>query len=199
VRVVADAVAFAHDAGVVHRDIKPANVLLHPAPPGSEPLLAAARGGDPGLSVKLGDFGLGKVHEEIDGSDPLTQLTRTGSRIGTPAWMAPEQVDPSLGAIGHATDIHALGLLLDRLLTGRPLRGGGTDTEIYRQVLIDEPVPADRVAEGFQFDQVDGALLAEHHLQLRPGQVAAPMGGAVEAGEESVIRHGGKGRERNAI
>jgi WD40 repeat protein len=165
VRAIAGAVAFAHDAGVVHRDIKPANVLLHPAPPGSEPLLTSVRGGDPGLSVKLGDFGLGKVHEEIDGSDPLTQITRTGSRIGTPAWMAPEQVDPSLGAIGPATDIHALGLLLDRLLTGRPLRGGGTDTEVYRQVLLDEPVPADRVVRGVPRDL---AAVAAKCLARRP-------------------------------
>jgi hypothetical protein len=152
VRAIAGAVACAHDAGVVHRDIKPANVLLVPAPPGSEPILVAARPDDLGLSVKLGDFGLGKVHDEIDAADPLTQLTRTGARIGTPAWMAPEQVDRSVGAIGPATDVHALGLLLDRLLTGRSLRGGTTDTEIYRQVLIDEPASADRVVRGVPRD-----------------------------------------------
>ena len=152
VRAIAGAVACAHDAGVVHRDIKPANVLLVPAPPGSEPILAGVSPEAPGLTVKLGDFGLGKVHDEIDAADPLTQLTRTGARIGTPAWMAPEQVDRSVGAIGPATDVHALGLLLDRLLTGRSLRGGTTDTEIYRQVLIDEPVPADRVVRGVPRD-----------------------------------------------
>ena len=165
VRAVAGAVAFAHEAGVVHRDIKPANVLLVPVPPGGDPLLVDGGDGDRGLTVKLGDFGLGKVHEEIDGSDPLTQLTRTGARIGTPAWMAPEQVDRSLGSIGPATDIHALGLLLDRLLTGRPLRGGGTDTEIYRQVLLDEPVPADRVVRGVPRDL---AAVAEKCLARQP-------------------------------
>ncbi len=136
----------------MHRDIKPANVVLVPAPTGGEPILAGVSPDAPGLSVKLGDFGLGKVHDEIDAADPLTQLTRTGARIGTPAWMAPEQVDRSVGSIGPATDVHALGLLLDRLLTGRSLRGGTTDTEIYRQVLIDEPVSADRVVRGVPRD-----------------------------------------------
>ena len=179
VRAVAAAVAFAHDAGVVHRDIKPANVLLHPPPPDTEPLLPSAYGGDRGLTVKLGDFGLGKLHEELDGSDPLTQLTRTNARIGTPAWMAPEQADRSLGPTGPATDIHALGLLLDRLLTGRPLRGGGTDTEIYRQVLLDEPVPADRVVRGVPRDlaAVAAKCLARHPTDryATAGDVAADL------------------------
>lgn len=66
VRAIAGAVACAHAAGVVHRDIKPANVMLLPAPAGAEPLLrgAATAGGkaSAGLTAKLGDFGLGKLH-----------------------------------------------------------------------------------------------------------------------------------------
>ena len=148
VRALANAVAAAHAAGVVHRDIKPANVLLVPTPSGSESLLATAQlNGDDGhgFTIKLGDFGLGKLHDDGDAADQLTQLTRTGTSIGTPAWMAPEQLDRSFGPIGPATDVHALGLLLHRLLTGRALRGGGTDAETYRQVLLDEPVCADIV------------------------------------------------------
>jgi WD40 repeat protein/tRNA A-37 threonylcarbamoyl transferase component Bud32 len=148
VQALANAVTAAHAAGVVHRDIKPANVLLVPAPSGSESILATAQlagGTGQGFTIKLGDFGLGKLHDESDGSDQLTQLTRTGTSIGTPAWMAPEQLDRSFGPIGPATDVHALGLLLYRLLTGRTLRGGRTDAETYRQVLLDEPLPADAV------------------------------------------------------
>lgn len=154
VRALAGAVACAHAAGVVHRDIKPANVMLVPAPAGTEPLFrisasappgAAEGAAEPGLTVKLGDFGLGKLHETHDDADPLTQLTRSGASLGTPAWMAPEQIDRSFGPVGPATDVHALGLLLDRLLTGRALRGTGTTAETYRQVLVDDVPPADRV------------------------------------------------------
>ena len=146
VEALANAVAYAHAAGVVHRDIKPANVLLVPVPSGSAPILHETQPritGDQGFTIKLGDFGLGKLHDDCDATDQLTQLTRTGTSIGTPAWMAPEQLDRSFGPIGPATDVHALGLLLYRALTGRALRGGGTDAETYRQVLLDEPPPAD--------------------------------------------------------
>jgi serine/threonine protein kinase len=151
VRTLATAVAHAHFNGVVHRDIKPANVLLVPplGPPGE-----VSRGGDGPITemvAKLGDFGLGKVSADSS-HENLTQLTRTGTRLGTPAWMAPEQIDHSFGEVGPATDIHALGLLLDRLLTGRCLFGEKNEVEILRAVLLEDPVPADRVARGVPRD-----------------------------------------------
>jgi WD40 repeat protein len=157
VRALAGATAAAHAAGIVHRDIKPANVMLGPAPAGTEPLLRGMPAGaedavGPGLTAKLGDFGLGKLHEADDSADPLTQLTRSGASLGTPAWMAPEQIDRSFGPVGPATDVHALGLLLHRLLTGIAPRGGGTTAETYRQVLVDDVPPADRVARGVPRD-----------------------------------------------
>jgi WD40 repeat protein len=157
VRALAGAAAAAHAAGVIHRDIKPANVLLAPAPCGMEPLLRDSTpetGGteSTGLTVKLGDFGLGKLQEDSGTGEPLTQLTRTGTSIGTPAWMAPEQIDRAMGPVGPATDVHALGLLLDRLLTGRVLRGGGTDAETFREVLLDEPPSAATVVRGVPRD-----------------------------------------------
>ncbi|MFM9059265.1 MAG: WD40 repeat domain-containing serine/threonine protein kinase [Planctomycetaceae bacterium] len=178
VRALAGAVACAHAAGVVHRDIKPANVMLVPVPAGTEPLLRSPPGapdspaGD-GFTVKLGDFGLGKLHDG-DEADPLTQLTRSGASLGTPAWMAPEQIDRSFGTVGPGTDVHALGLLLDRLLTGRALRGAGTTAEVYRQVLVDEVPAADRVVRGVPRDlaAVSAKCLAKQPADRYPSAAA---------------------------
>jgi len=88
----------AHAAGVVHRDIKPANVFL-----------ASVHGGS---QVKLIDFGISK----FDASD-ATQLTRLGHLIGTPAYMAPEQVAGL--QVDHRADIYATGVVLYECLTGQ--------------------------------------------------------------------------------
>lgn len=168
------AAAYAHAAGVVHRDIKPANVLLTPAPPGTEAILHESATAGPGLTVKLGDFGLGKLQESDDVAEQLTQLTRSGTSIGTPAWMAPEQIDRSFGPVGPATDVHALGLLLYRLLTGRAVRGGGTDAETYRQVLLDEPPAAERLVRSVPRDlaAVAATCLAKHPRDRYPTAAA---------------------------
>jgi serine/threonine protein kinase/WD40 repeat protein len=151
-RAIAHAAAYAHGAGIIHRDIKPANVMLvpddgHDADGSIIPPSAASDSGAsaPGMSVKLGDFGLGRQHDSSLDEDPLTQLTTEGARLGTPAWMAPEQIDRSFGDVGPATDVHGIGLLFDRMLTGRQLRGGQSDVETYRQVTLDDPPAANRV------------------------------------------------------
>jgi len=153
VLALARATSYAHQSGVIHRDIKPANVLLVPASAGENATLPANDDTAPatGYTVKLADFGLGKL-TDIDAGDSPTQLTRSGSCLGTPAWMAPEQIDRSFGEVAPTTDVHGLGLLLDRLLTGRALRSGGTTAETYRQVLFDDAVPADRAAGGVPSD-----------------------------------------------
>lgn len=145
VLALAHAAAYAHDEGVVHRDIKPANVLLTTIRAGG------VVGMPPDMVVKLCDFGLGKL-SSAGAEDGVSQLTRTGARVGTPLWMAPEQVDGRIGPVGPWSDIHALGLLLDRLLTGRCLRDGQTDAETFRQVLLEEPVACNRVQPGVSRD-----------------------------------------------
>jgi predicted Ser/Thr protein kinase len=105
---IAEALAAAHEAGVIHRDLKPENVLIKP---------------DGG--VKVVDFGIA----QIEGPE-ATRLTRAGSMLGTPAYMAPEQL---LGeTVDGRADIYAWGIVFSEMLTGRhPLQGGGKNHNVH--------------------------------------------------------------------
>jgi len=100
--------AAAHRVGVIHRDFKSSNVMLVKS-------AASAPGGEPPQSetvrAVITDFGLAHA-EEVEGGT----LTRLGDIVGTPAYMAPEQIDG--GAITPATDIYALGVVIYEMLTG---------------------------------------------------------------------------------
>jgi hypothetical protein len=99
--VLCEALAAAHARGIVHRDVKPSNVMLTPAPPG----------------LKLLDFGIAKLHDLSRGPDDRT-ATAQGAILGTPAYMAPEQVEGSK-ELTAAVDVYAVGVLLFELLAGR--------------------------------------------------------------------------------
>jgi serine/threonine protein kinase len=120
VRQLALAVQHAHENRVLHRDLKPSNVLL-------------TVDGTP----KVSDFGLAKLLDEDDG------LTRPGSVMGTPAYMAPEQADGRLSAVGEGTDVYSLGAILYECLTGRPPFKGETRTETM-EMLKTQPPPLPR-------------------------------------------------------
>lgn len=94
----------AHEAGVIHRDIKPANIFL-------------ARRDNGEVLVKLVDFGIAKIAQDIAGPED-TGLTRTGNLLGSPRYMSPEQA-MGVKTIDHRTDVWSMGVVLYEALTGR--------------------------------------------------------------------------------
>ena len=117
IETLARAMHHAHQNGIVHRDLKPANVLLT----------------DDGIP-KIGDFGLAKLLERDD------RLTQVGDILGTPSYMAPEQIRGAAGSITPATDVYALGAILYEMLTGRPPFKGTTPLSTMEQVSSIEPL-----------------------------------------------------------
>ncbi len=122
VEILARAMHSAHDKGIVHRDLKPANVLL-------------TADGTP----KIADFGLAKRLADDSGQ------TQSGSVMGTPSYMAPEQAAGRVEDMGPATDVYALGAILYDALTGRPPFKGATVVDTLNQVRNDEPMPPSRL------------------------------------------------------
>ena len=114
---VAEAVAYAHEHGVIHRDLKPANVLL-----------------DANDQPKVTDFGLAKKVEGDEG------LTATGQILGTPGYMPPEQASGKIDEVTETADIYSLGAILYNLLTARPPFQADNPLDTLMQVLEQEPV-----------------------------------------------------------
>src|SRR5262249_21490259 len=116
---LARTVHYAHKHGILHRDIKPGNVLIDAE-------------GEPHLT----DFGLARLIETEN------SVTRTTEMLGTPSYMAPEQVGGiNLAAAGltNTTDVYGLGAVLYQLLTGHPPFAGGTTYETIKLLLETEP------------------------------------------------------------
>ncbi|GAA4837715.1 serine/threonine-protein kinase [Kitasatospora terrestris] len=124
-RELARTLAFVHDHGVVHRDIKPSNVLI-----------------DTSGAPRLTDFGIARHPWDEDAED--AEATRTGFVVGTPAYLAPEQIHGQ-GARPPA-DVYALGLLLIECLTGRRVYPGGPMEAAVARLLHSPTVPADTPA-----------------------------------------------------
>lgn len=122
-RQVAEALDAVHGHGIIHRDLKPANILL-----------------DKNGQALLTDFGLARQENDAE------HLTAEGALVGTPAYMAPEQIPSVMGPLGSWTDIYALGVVLYRMLTGRVPFEGSAWTVIH-QIAQEEPPPPSRYRE----------------------------------------------------
>jgi hypothetical protein len=141
---LARAVQHIHEHGVLHRDLNPANVLL-------------ASDGTP----KIGDFGLAKVLLNKHA------LTRTGTVLGTPGYMSPEQADGRARDAGPPTDVHGLGAILYHLLTGLPPYDEGSVVRTLLKIRSDELPPPVRS----QRPEISEALerICLRCLSKRPG------------------------------
>jgi WD40 repeat protein len=117
VKTIAETIEFAHRQGTLHRDLKPSNILI-----------------DAFDQPRVTDFGLAK-RIEAD-----AQLTASGSLMGTPSYMSPEQAGANGGKLGPASDVYSLGAVLYELVTGRPPFLGETLIATLNQVLNAEPV-----------------------------------------------------------
>ena len=122
---VADALGASHQHGIIHRDLKPENIFL----------ITKGHATD---FVKVLDFGLAKLTQ---GEEKATHKTRTGSVMGTPYYMAPEQCEGKAN-IDHRADIYSLGVILVEMLTGKvPFGGEGYGEIIVKHITAKVPSP----------------------------------------------------------
>jgi len=155
VRKIALALEEAHRRGVVHRDLKPANIMINPR---GEPVVM--------------DFGL--AQRLVPGD---VRLTQSGLVIGTPSYMAPEQANGDLKAMGPCSDIYSLGAILYELMTGQtPFTG--SIMGILVQLVTEEPAPPSQLRPGLDARLEAICLKA---LAKEPGQRYASMSAFAEA------------------
>ncbi|MBB6474819.1 serine/threonine-protein kinase [Sphaerisporangium rubeum] len=144
----------AHERGIFHRDLKPSNLML--CPDGS---------------VKVLDFGLAMFH------DPeLSRLTRSGTILGTPSYMSPEQVRGA--TVGPQSDIYSLGLVLHEMLTGCRLFEGDTEYNTFDKQ-VNDPAPPVRQRRPDVPPDLDAFLLGmlSKRAEDRPSQAGAVVDG----------------------
>lgn len=161
---VAEALDFAHSKGIVHRDVKPANVILIE-----------------GYRAKITDFGIAKI------ASGASNLTTTGQFLGTPNYMAPEQIKGA--PVDGRTDIFSLGICLYECLTRRKPFGGDSLTSISYKI-VHEPFPPlheinPQIPEGFA-DVVGSCLAKDPAKRYQRARDMANALRAVARGERPV-------------
>jgi tetratricopeptide (TPR) repeat protein len=149
---LAEAVQHAHNRGVLHRDLKPDNILMTGLPEGSSVdgsvKITKLRSTIP----KITDFGLAKILPGESSAGGQEVPTVSGAIVGTPNYMSPEQAAGNNRDITTAVDVHALGAILYKVLTGRPPFQGLTQLETLEQVRMQEPTPPRRLCSTIDKD-----------------------------------------------
>ncbi|MEC7521210.1 MAG: serine/threonine-protein kinase [Myxococcota bacterium] len=165
---ILEALGAAHAAGIVHRDMKPANVFL-------------VRGPDGRPFAKLLDFGISKVTEP----GKVSSLTKTGVMLGTPAYMAPEQLQDTR-SVDHRADLYAVAAILFETLTGQLPYASESFADLMARVQGREPVRLDRVlpqAPRALVELIDRGLMPDPRARFRDASEMADAlrraGGAV--------------------
>src|SRR5438552_5748901 len=124
VKLIAEAIQYAHQQGILHRDLKPSNVLV-----------------DVSDQPRITDFGLAKRFGSDSQLSTLSpQLTLTGQMLGSPNFMPPEQAGSQRGKVGRHSDVYGLGAILYHLLTARPPFQAESFESVINQLLNTEPV-----------------------------------------------------------
>ena len=169
---IASGLAAAHAAGVIHRDLKPANILV-----------------DGTGRAKVGDFGIAHL-------ESMTQLTRTGEVLGTPRYIAPEQIS---GRVNASSDVYSLGIVLYEMAAGQPPFDGASPLEIVQRQMRDRPVSPRALVPTLSRDLERIILRALEKDPARRFASAAQLRDALRALERAPVaaiaaRRGGAGR-----
>ncbi|HKV49674.1 MAG TPA: protein kinase, partial [Gemmatimonadaceae bacterium] len=195
-RTVADALAFAHALGIVHRDLKPDNIFLQH-----------------GHAI-LADFGIARAVEQATLATPAERLTGTGMGLGTPGYMAPEQLAGEPNVDGRA-DIYAMGVVAYEMLAGHPPFAGRPAPKLIIAHMTETPEPVTtrrsdappRLAHAVmrclekdpadRWQTVDDLVPLLDELAAPPatrathlGAVAAPLGEAPPPRDDALLRRG---------
>lgn len=125
---IAEGLAYAHSQGVVHRDVKPANIII-----------------TADKKAKITDFGIARVN--------TSNLTMEGQLLGTPNYMAPEQIQGK--EVDHRADLFSLGVMLYEMITGRKPFQGENLTVVTHRIVYDAFTPPDEIVEGLPSSLMD--------------------------------------------